>query len=263
MRGGPRLLCRGCVTAVAEARRVAAEQGRPLARPRRAWQTHRASVVAGGCIAAVLAVLAISVGGMLFSPAYRAGMEEAVERAGMAFALSGGTAGGGGRLGAGPEVPPTPLARPGGNDLIDGMSADDGSAGGQLTLGRLTRDERPIDLPWQSQTDAVPVQLSFTLREPAVLDRVAFRHTQASPPPSWAREVEVLLSAAEGDAGWVPAGRWTLAQTTAPQEFSFRPTLTRRIRVRLLSRYGEAVSTSLGTFAIGVQVRDRSPLLPP
>jgi hypothetical protein len=106
------------------------------------------------------------------------------------------------------------------------------------------------------------VQLSFRLREPADLDRVAFRNTQSPPPQSWVREVEVLLSATGEEAGgWIPVGRWTLAQTTAPQEFTFRPTLARAVKLRVLARHGDASFTSLGAFAIERQAQVQSPLL--
>jgi hypothetical protein len=155
-------------------------------------------------------------------------------------------------------------ARPAGNALIRGGSADDGSTSGPFGLLSLIETTGPDAAGWRSRTDALPVTLRFSLRDSVVLDRAAFRQTEASPPPFWARDVELLLSATGEDAGWIPVGRWALAQTLAPQEFSYRPTLAKAIQVRVLSRHGslvEASFTSLGTFAIGRQIQDHSPLL--
>ncbi|MBI3970758.1 MAG: hypothetical protein HY332_05665 [Chloroflexi bacterium] len=93
------------------------------------------------------------------------------------------------------------------------------------------------------------------------IERVAFRHTQASPPPSWAREVELLLSDSSATEGFVTVGRWDLRQHTDRQEFAFPRRTALYARIRILSRHGDADYTSLGVFAIGVATGDPAPLL--
>jgi hypothetical protein len=51
------------------------------------------------------------------------------------------------------------------------------------------------------------------------------------PRESWVKEVGLLLSAEGPDAGFSTVGRWTLAATTAPQQFVFWETAARYVRL--------------------------------
>ncbi|MBI3974542.1 MAG: hypothetical protein HY332_24970 [Chloroflexi bacterium] len=121
-------------------------------------------------------------------------------------------------------------------------------------------------LGWRSRSHVLPVQIGFDLGGVARLDRVAFQHTPASPPASWAREVSVLLSTQAPDAGYYRVGRWTLTPSTAPQEFTFWETSARYVRLCIHSTHGTADFASLGAVAFGVYSSDlragSSPLLP-
>jgi hypothetical protein len=141
------------------------------------------------------------------------------------------------------------------------------SGANDATTGRFSADNlfRPdpstVAPGWRSTSPVLPQEVVVELREIVLLDRLAFRQTQASVPASWAREVEVQLSAS-GEAGaFVTIGRWHLRQTTAPQEFSFRPFEARFARLRVLSRHGDASFVSLGAVAFGKVATDHLPLL--
>lgn len=120
---------------------------------------------------------------------------------------------------------------------------------------------------WRSRTGIFPQQVGYELRGMAVVERVAFRHTRATPPETWAREVSLLLSTEGPDSGFYNVGRWTLAQTADAQEFLFFETPARYVRVCFYSNYGSSESISLGNFALGVWTSDlpaaSAPLLPP
>lgn len=154
-------------------------------------------------------------------------------------------------------------ARPRAAAPMRAVAAEDGaSLGGPFAAHNLLRDDASLSVGWRSATARLPQDLTFELRQMVTVDRAAFRHLQASPPASWAREVELLLSDVAADAGFLSVGRWPLRQTTAPQEFSFQLTKARYARLRILSRHADAGYVALGEFALGVAGPDRSPLLP-
>jgi len=108
---------------------------------------------------------------------------------------------------------------------------------------------------WRSASPALPVELAFESPHAVLVDRVAFRQTQASPPASWAKEVELLVDDAS-------VGRWTLGQSVAAQEFPFRPARGSVARLRISSRHeADAAFTSLGAFAVGLAAADPGRLL--
>jgi len=135
-------------------------------------------------------------------------------------------------------------------------------ATGRYGAGNLLRDDGADLAPgWRSASSELPLELTFELRESVLLDRVAFRQTQAAVPESWAKGVELLLSDSAAAAGYVSAGRWELRQATAPQQFSFRPIKARYARLRVFSRHGDADFVSLGALALGITATDQFPLL--
>ncbi|MGI8424949.1 MAG: hypothetical protein ACR2NO_12700 [Chloroflexota bacterium] len=146
--------------------------------------------------------------------------------------------------------------------LVRAVASEGTEVGGRFGAGNLLRDDGPeVQVGWRSTSAALPQELTFELRQEALLDRVAFRQTQASVPESWAREVELLLSDAGPDSGFASAGRWVLRQAVAPHQFSFRPLLARYARVRVHSRHGDADFVSLGALALGMNATDQLPLL--
>jgi len=129
----------------------------------------------------------------------------------------------------------------------------DGPPPGSFGARNLVAFGAATGVGWRSATAALPVELAFQSREIVLVNRVAFRQTQASPPPTWAREVELVIDDA-------PVGRWILAQTVAAQEFSFRPARGTAVRLRVHSRYGGEY-TSLGALAVGLANADPGRLL--
>jgi hypothetical protein len=236
-------------------------------RLRTALKERRASVVAVGVLLAVLTVLAGAAAAQVATPRYRALAGEAAARFGAAqgqAATAGASrASGAARSGGGASSPAPPPAHSTATAMLGSFWTSEGTHNPQFAPVNLVRGGDMGTAGWRSRSEALPQEVGFELREPVTLDRLAFRQTPAAPPESWAREVEVLLSASDRDSGLVSAGRWILARTTAPQEFSFRPTLARFVRLRLLARHGEAPFISLGAFAIGAQGRDQQALLAP
>ena len=120
---------------------------------------------------------------------------------------------------------------------------------------------------WRSQTALFPQQVGFELRGEIGIDRVAFLHSAATPRDTWAKEVALSLSTDGPDDGFYSVGRWTLAQTTAPQEFVFFGTAARYVRVCFYANYGSNEAVSLTTLALGAATADlqvgSSPLLSP
>ncbi len=105
---------------------------------------------------------------------------------------------------------------------------------------------------WRSPTGLLPQQLGYELRGAVTVDRVAFQQAGALPPDSWAKDVGLWLSTAASDGGFYLVGRWTLAETTDPQEFTFVETPARYARVCVYANYGHREFVSLGAFVLGV-----------
>lgn len=142
------------------------------------------------------------------------------------------------------------------------LEAEGIDVSGRYGARNLLRDNGPDATPgWRSTSATLPQELTLELRHSLLVDRVAFRQTQASVPESWVRDVELLLSQSASESGYASVGRWTLRQVTAPQEFSFRPVQARFARLRVLSRHGEAEYVALGAFALGTASTDHLPLL--
>lgn len=127
----------------------------------------------------------------------------------------------------------------------------------------LLNNAGPTTPGWRSASAVLPAEIALELAFETQVNRVAFRQTQASPPHSWAKDVELVLARAPDDPGQ-SAGRWTLRQTTEPQHFSFATRQAKVARIRILSRHGapgDADYTALGAFALGAATGDPGPLL--
>lgn len=165
------------------------------------------------------------------------------------------------------QIQPTPIIRAKPQTIVQvrrvtaaGVAAGIADPGGQFAPMSLLTNDGPSTPGWRSATSALPQELTFELASVALVDHIAFRQTQASQPASWAREVELLLSA--GAAGpYTSVGTWTLAQATDPQQFSFLPKQAGYARLRVLSRYGDASYTALGAVAFGIATGDPGTLL--
>jgi hypothetical protein len=105
---------------------------------------------------------------------------------------------------------------------------------------------------WRSQSALWPQQVGYELRGQATVDRVAFQQAGTMPAESWAKDVAVLVSTEAPDSGYYQVGRWTLAETLDPQEFTFWETAARYARVCIFANYGYTQFASLGTFVLGV-----------
>lgn len=246
VRGGPQLLCRECWVAGPARAAEATRQRNPVYRLQRAGREHRASLVAGGLITGILALLAVSSAAGVLGQSSREHMAEPVARAVLARQLLSGEA----RPGATPGVPtpnpgPTPvprllgqvepLAGAPGTDLF---ALIDGNAGGDAPA-------------WHSARSRVAVDLRLTTAGGAALvGRALFAHSAAAPPETWAKDVEVWASPAPDDEGLTYVGRWALAQTTKPQVFAFARREVRTVRLRVLSNHGSAEYTSLAEFGL-------------
>jgi hypothetical protein len=243
LRDGPLLRCRGCRAALPVREAAARRRRNPLHRLRLAIREHRASVVAGGVITAVLLLLAASAGAGVLGQSTREQMAEPIDRAVRARALlSGGptpTAAPPGR-----PPPPTPIPSLAGSPEVLFGPAGEG-------LAALADRRAGPDAPaWRSAPGRPGADVRLTTGAPVLAGRVLFALSASTPPETWARDVEVWVSADPEDPGGVLAGRWALAPTTEPQVFAFPRTTVRAVRLRVLTNQGRAASTSLAEFAL-------------
>jgi hypothetical protein len=300
VRDGERLLCRWCRAAAPGRAAEAARRRQWGTRLRQAVRKRLGGLAAGALITGLLAAGAslavLGGGGGAGAISEALGDEPAVLQRALAVRYC---AGGQGTTGAVPTpVPPTPEAAPtrtgpGGPAANPVITAPTGAlvatvAG--ILPDTLLRDDRlsgtptansPLDpmnlVPyrggylrgWHSQTGLFPQQVGYELRGTVTVDRVAFQQAGTLPRESWAHEVGLSLSTAAPDAGFYLVGRWTLAQTLAPQEFTFFETPARYARICLYSSHGGKEFVSLGAVVLGVmppqhliQTQGR-PLLPP
>lgn len=273
------LRCRACCATLPARQAEAAARQRWTWRLRRALQDRLGGVLAGGLVlgvlgsAAGLALLSGATGGGSSAISQALADEPAVlQRSSAARYCSGGdgTTGNPGVAPAG-GAPPTRggpvLTAPTGalvaamaSYLPDTLLHDDRLAG--TPIARSPFD--PLNLivyrggytaqppGWRSQTGLFPQQVGFALVGNVPIERVAFQHTAAFPPESWVKEVSLLLSTEAADRGFSHVGRWTLAQTTAPQEFWFVETPARYARICLYANYGSREFVSLGALVLGV-----------
>lgn len=205
-----------------------------------ALRAHRASAVAGAVIAVVLALLAASGAAQVLSPAYRTqlgGARAAVQRGLPAHAP-----------GAPNVIParlPTLVQPPccGQGAVAEQIPGTDGSALIDGVFGPLT----PV---WRSPAGFPTADLRLRVRDASPAARVLLAYSTAAPPETWARVVEVWLSLDPGGADPIRLGQWTLAQTTAPQEFPVPPTRVASARLRVVANYGSPEYASLAEFAL-------------
>jgi hypothetical protein len=278
VRQGARLLCREC-TELVPLRAAQAAQARRLGpRLRAALRDRQGGLVAAAALVAVLgSAAALSVlergsGGSAISRAL-ADDPAVVQRAWAARYCATGE-------GVSGSVPtPVVVLRSGGSGAPGGNPVARGPTGALLAAvagvlpDTLLRDDRiagtpglpdpydPMNLTrywdtggvgWRSRTGLFPQQVGLELRGQVTVDRLAFRHTRAAPAASWAKDVGVLLTTASPEGGYYQVGRWTLQQTTEPQEFVFVETSARYVRVCLYTNHGHPEFVSLGTVALGV-----------
>ena len=252
VRGGPQLLCVTCAEALPRLEAERRRQRLPHVRAATALREQRASIIAGTIIAVTLAALAVPAGAplMVGDAGGRSAVGTAVARAGEASA----------RMGLGQEAPPggppavPPVAAPGvAATRIPTLLASTGSAvagGAGTNVAALTDGRLGGAAPaWRSPAGRSGAELRFATG-PLMVGRVIFGHSDEAPPETWAKDVEVWLSPNEDEPETIRAGRWTLAQTTAPQSFTFPRTLARSVRLRVLSNHGGADHTSLAEFAL-------------
>lgn len=257
VRGGPQLLCRACLEAARAQAADALRQRHPGGRLVRAVQEQRGSLLAAGLVVLGLALLGTLVASSSSDPRGQAAVADALCAVVMADRV---------RLGRFMELGGAPVVA---------IRTSDGSEGGPYGARYLVERRNADARGWRSRTAGLPQELLFALCQPVTVARATFRHLPASPPESWARAVELYLSAQPPDEqgtepGAAPVGRWTLAPTTDPQEFVFPPAAAQYIRLRILSRQGDAAFTFLGTFALGSTAAEpssgnppgRAPLLP-
>jgi hypothetical protein len=270
IRGRPQLLCRACWDSAPAREARAARRRHPLYgrldAARHALRERRDSAIAGAIIGGILAILAVTAAAQVRSPTFGLLIPEVAGRAARAASGRGLARSGQGVQENAQAARPSPVPYSTATALISGFWLGEAEGGMPFSPLPLVRAPGPGDAAswgWRSRGEMLPQELGFNLRETITLDRAAFRHTPAYPPETWAREVELLLSLSARDAGLVLVGHWTLGQTTAPQEFSFRPTTAKFVRLRLLTRHSDASFVSLGAFAIGAQGQDSGPLLPP
>ena len=287
VREGERLLCRPCRTAAPLRAAEAARRRRLGDRLRHAAQERLGGLIAAGLVVGLLAsaaALSFLGGGAGAGAISQALADEPLVR--HRIAAGRYCAGGDGSSG---DVPQFRSGGDGGSPVA--RTADTGAlivvVAGVLP-DTVFRDERlartlsladpsdPMNLVryrdanapgWRSPSALFPQQIGYELRGQAEVERVAFRHTRATPPETWAREVALLVSTEGPDRGFYSVRRWTLAQTTEPQEFLFWETPARYVRVCVYSNYGSSEFASLGNLALGIKTNDfraaSSPLLPP
>lgn len=149
---------------------------------------------------------------------------------------------------------------------LPSAEADGGAPRPSFAARNLLNNAGATTPGWRSASTSLPVEIAFELDFERQVSRAAFRQTQASPPDSWAKDVELVLARSPDDPGQ-SAGRWTLRQTTEPQHFSFATRQARVARIRVLSRHGrhgeegQGGYTALGAFALGAATGDPGPLL--
>jgi hypothetical protein len=287
VRAGETLRCRACTDSL-PVREAAAAEGRRLGpRLRQALRERLGGLVAAAVLAGVLGgAFALALwGGRSGAPGAGTALsqaladEPAVRQRLLAARYCAGGPGTTGELpGPRADTPdltsPTRRAPDTGAAIVqaaavlpDTLLRDDRLASTPLAVDpydplNLTRDRTADGTGWRSRTALFPQQVGFALRGTVEVDRVAFRHTRAAPPATWAREVGLWLSTAGPETGFSNVGRWTLAPTTAPHEFVFFETFARYARVCLYASHGSSESVSLGSFVLAPK-GGTTPLLPP
>lgn len=247
IREGPLLRCRACRASLPERAAEAARRRNPLHRLRRAAREHRASVVAGGIICAVLALLAASASAGILGQSARQAAGEASGRVVLARWLLDPH-----RLGAPPPaLVPTPLPGPTPiPSLLSGVDVLAGPAGSDL-YALIDRRAGPDAPAWRSVRGRVVADLILTAtQEPVLAGRLLFAHSAAVASETWAKEVEAWASPSLDAGAATLVGRWALAETTEPQVFDFPRQQVRTLRLRVLSNHGNAEATTLAEVAL-------------
>jgi hypothetical protein len=228
-----------------------------MARLRLSAAENKPSVVAGSVITVVLTLLALSAMTQVASATWRNEAGAVVGRVAQSDQLLAefGSEGSALKLPVAPAGPPTPIP-----SLLLGLPAASvglvapGLGAPPIPLGvdpgALTDGQVGGRVPaWRTAAGRVTMELRYMTPLRSV-GRVIFGHSEALPRESWAREVEVWISADPAAPETVLAGRWELAQTTVAQSFVFPPVSMRSVRLRVLSNYGSPEYTSLAEFAL-------------
>jgi hypothetical protein len=165
-----------------------------------------------------------------------------------------------------PEFRPTPAIRAKPQTIVAVREVTAAFAGGiadpsgQFAARNLLANDGPTTPGWRTAGSALPQELTFQFQSIGLVDHAAFRLSQASPPASWAKDVELLLSPS-ASGPYTSVGTWTLRQTTDPQQFTFVPRQAGYARLRIVSRYGDSSYTALGAVAFGIATGDPGALL--
>ncbi len=101
---------------------------------------------------------------------------------------------------------------------------------------------------WRSATATFPQDVVVEHDQMAPVSKVILYQQAKEPRDTWAKDVEIDVSTEGPDRGFVKVGQWRLEQVAGPQRFTFPPTPSKWIRLRILSNYGSADYTSLDEF---------------
>lgn len=254
VRGKPQLLCRACWAAAPERERLRARRRHPV-HGRLDWvREHRASALAAGVIVGVLALLGASGAAQVLSPASRSQIGEAViavRRGAPLPSGQAGTPGPGGASGPGTGTMPAPPRVPTLMGSLFGSASTIAESVPGVDPGALVDGQVGSDAPaWRSPVGFPAPELRLRARDDVAADRLLFAHSTAAPSETWARDVEVWIALTADGSDAVRLGQWTLDAVVEPQEFPFPPAQVTWVRVRVLSNYGGADSSSLAEVAL-------------
>ena len=101
---------------------------------------------------------------------------------------------------------------------------------------------------WRSADATFPQDLLVEQQNVASVQKVILTQQPNEPKDTWAKDFELQASTVGPDRGFVTIGRWQMAQVDGPQKFTFAPTQTKWLRLRILSNYGNAEYVSLAEF---------------
>jgi|DewCreStandDraft_5_1066085.scaffolds.fasta_scaffold00080_18 hypothetical protein len=104
---------------------------------------------------------------------------------------------------------------------------------------------------WRSADAQLPQEIVFSANNLARVDKAIIQNARSSPPESWPRRVEVLVSREGPDRGWISVGTWELAQTDEPQRLEFGRVIEGQyFMLRILSIWGNAPFVSVAEFGV-------------
>ena len=101
---------------------------------------------------------------------------------------------------------------------------------------------------WRSADGTLPQSITTEFSQRGAPEKVTLQNHPNEPPDTWPKEFEILISTEGPDSGFVSVGRFTAAQTTELQRFTFPRTVGQWMTLRILSNYGSTEYTSLDEF---------------